>query len=819
MPRAKSKVLSATLTQATPKKNNALAQAWHELGKARAVQRWIKPVLQAMRDGVLLLAAALAVYLLMILFSYQPSDPGWSHTGSNLAVANWGGRFGAWLADFSLFVVGYLAYLAPVVVMYAAWRVSRRKKRLPRVAAALSLQRLWLRLLGLALLLLSGCMLAALHFLPGNLPISAGGILGQVFGDLSAALLGLDGATVLLLAVFLLGLTWFLQFSWLQLMDRLGAQCLRFLPEPKARPAPPPIHPDDPDDALFDAPPRNNPPHRADAEHAPIFSAAEDEDEPLPDSPTPPESSAAETASRKGQRIEPVIPLFVQQGGAATTSPPPLKPFSLDAKTTEAPAKLTPSVMDGPDNEILQPIEPLPAGASAYGKTPLPPLLDPLPGRAAKAVVQPPPIAQTLLEPPQPLLPKTRSYKRPGLNLLDTVPVREKGHARENLHALSQQVEQAFIDLGVDATVDDVCIGPVVTHFELSLASSSRIALADLAVPLAEALAVDTVRIIEPMLPSSKAVLEVPNEIREAILLAEVLHSDTYQRSSEPLTLALGKDATGRVITADLARMPHLLMAGARGSGKSVAIHAMLMGLLFKATPDDLRLILIDTKLSELAAYKDLPHLLVPLITDMDNATAALRWCIQEIERRYQLVARRGVRNLAEYNEILRKAQHRGVELDDPDAPLNADGSSAIQKPLPYIVITINELADMMVLGGKEVEDLIVRLSQKARAAGVHLMLSTQRPTMHVITQAIKAHIPNRIALKVSARVDSRNILDRNGAEQLLGYGDMLYLSPGGRPPRRVHGAFVAEHEVLAVTTFIKNQGAPEYVSGIVDDI
>ncbi|WP_006787117.1 DNA translocase FtsK [Thiorhodospira sibirica] len=802
------------MTQATPKKSNALSQAWHELSKARAVQRWIKPVLQAMHDGVLLLAAALAVYLLIILFSYQPTDPGWSHTGSNLAVANWGGRFGAWLADFSLFLVGYLAYLAPAVVMYAAWLVSRRRKHRQRTKdAALSLQRLWLRMLGLALLLLSGCMLAALHFLPGNLPISAGGILGQVFGDLSAALLGLDGATLVLLAVFLLGLTWLLQFSWLQLMDRLGAQCLRFLPEPKARPAPPPIHPDD---ALFDAPPRNNPPHRADAKPAPIFSAAEDE--PLPDTPTPPEASAAETASRKGQRIEPVIPMFVQQG--TVTAPPPFRPFSLDAKTTEAPTELSPSLMEGRDHEMLQPIEPMPSGASAYGKTPLPPLLDPLPTpRAAKAAPQLPPLAQAPLEPPQPLLPKTKNYKRPSLTLLDTVPVREKGHAKENLQALSQQVELAFVHLGLNVTVDDVCMGPVVTHFELSLATSTRVSLAELAVPLAEALAVDAVRIIEPILPFSKLVLEVPNEIREAILLAEILQSDTYQRGREPLTLALGKDATGRVMTADMARMPHLLMAGARGSGKSVAIHAMLMGLLFKATPADLRLILIDTKLSELAAYKDLPHLLIPLVTDMDNATAALRWCIQEVERRYQLVAKQGVRNLAEYNEILRKAQHRGVELDDPDAPLNADGSSATQKPLPYIVITINELADMMVLGGKEVEDLIVRLSQKARAAGVHLMLSTQRPTMHVITQAIKAHIPNRIALKVSARVDSRNILDRNGAEQLLGCGDMLYLSPGGRPPRRVHGAFVAEHEIQAVTAFIKSQGDPEYVSGIVDDV
>jgi S-DNA-T family DNA segregation ATPase FtsK/SpoIIIE len=319
--------------------------------------------------------------------------------------------------------------------------------------------------------------------------------------------------------------------------------------------------------------------------------------------------------------------------------------------------------------------------------------------------------------------------------------------------------------------------------------------------------------------------LEIPNEHREIVYLTEILSAPVYQEAKSPLTLALGSSISGSPVVADLARMPHALIAGTTGSGKSVAINAMILSLVYKAGPKDVRLIMVDPKMLELSVYEGIPHLLTPVVTDMKEAANALRWCVGEMERRYRLMSRLGVRNIGGYNRKVAEAEEAGEPIPDPTwvpADSGLFGEDGVEPPvlghLPYIVVIIDELADMMMVVGKKVEELIARLAQKARASGIHLLLATQRPSVDVLTGLIKANIPTRVAFQVSARVDSRTVLDQMGAEQLLGHGDMLYLPPGTSIPQRVHGAFVDDHEVHRVVSFLKQLGKPDYIKNILQD-
>ena len=313
--------------------------------------------------------------------------------------------------------------------------------------------------------------------------------------------------------------------------------------------------------------------------------------------------------------------------------------------------------------------------------------------------------------------------------------------------------------------------------------------------------------------------IEVPNDFRETVFLSEILGSEAYLEAKSPLTLALGTNISGQPVVADLARMPHVLIAGTTGSGKSVAINAMVLSLVYKSGPEDVRLIMVDPKMLELSVYQGIPHLLTPVVTDMKEAANALRWCVGEMERRYRLMAALGVRNIAGYNRAVAEAEEAGEPIRDPLLAAEFAGEEGVEVPLltrlPYIVVIIDELADMMMVVGKKVEELIARLAQKARASGIHLMLATQRPSVDVLTGLIKANIPTRMSFQVSSRIDSRTILDQMGAEQLLGHGDMLYLPPGGNIPSRVHGAFVDDHEVHRVAEFLKAQGAPNYIADV----
>ena len=405
----------------------------------------------------------------------------------------------------------------------------------------------------------------------------------------------------------------------------------------------------------------------------------------------------------------------------------------------------------------------------------------------------------------------------PTLALLDTPKPSGAGYSPEALEAMSRLVELKLKDFGIEAEVVAVLPGPVITRFELMPAPGIKASrITSLTKDLARSLSTVSVRVVEVIPGKSVVGLEIPNERREIVSLSEVLKAREYEDCESPLTLALGKDIAGKPVVVDLARMPHLLVAGTTGSGKSVALNAMILSLLYKATAAEVRLIMIDPKMLELSVYEGIPSLLAPVVTDMKEAANALRWCVAEMERRYRLMSALGVRNLGGYNRKVMEAQAAGTPLLDPlfDDLEDSAGPPALAN-LPHIVVIIDELADMMMTVGKKVEELIARLAQKARAAGIHLILATQRPSVDVITGLIKANIPTRIAFQVSSRVDSRTILDQMGAENLLGHGDMLYLPPGTATPQRIHGAFVSDQEVHKVVEELKALGAPEYVSDI----
>ena len=660
---------------------------------------------RGLREGGLFVLGAIALYLLISLGSYDPSDPGWSRSGSGKEVANVGGVAGAWFADVFLFLFGYLAYLVPVMVGYSAWLFYRGR----RDEARSNGREIALRAIGFALTLAAGAGLATLYAMnPLSLPLKGGGVLGDVVANGLVAPFNAVGAALFLLALFLTGVTLFTGLSWVGLMDSTGRVTLDFAGRLKDR------------WQRFrdDMAGRRA---RKEREH----------------------SAALEQKKRKiiehpPVRIEPVI------------------------KAVE------PSVRVEKERQM--------------------PLFKP-----ARSDGSLPPVA--LLDAPAP----------PSTSV-----------SREALEAMSRLLELKLADFGVEVQVVAVHPGPVITRFELQPAAGVKVSqISNLAKDLARALSAISVRVVEVIPGKSVIGLEVPNEHREVVRLSELLSSKEYDGAHSPVSLALGKDIGGHPVVVDLARMPHLLVAGTTGSGKSVGINAMILSILYKASARDVRLILIDPKMLELSVYQGIPHLLAPVVTDMKDAANALRWCVAEMDRRYRLMAALGVRNIAGYNRKLAEAVEAKQPLKDPLVKVAEGQEAPLLEHLPFIVVVIDELADMMMLVGKKVEELIARLAQKARASGIHLVLATQRPSVDVITGLIKANIPTRIGFQVSSRIDSRTILDQSGAEQLLGHGDMLYLAPGTGVPVRLHGAFVADQEVHKVVEHLKTQGEPAYLDEI----
>jgi len=416
----------------------------------------------------------------------------------------------------------------------------------------------------------------------------------------------------------------------------------------------------------------------------------------------------------------------------------------------------------------------------------------------------------------KPLFAELPDSRLPQVDLLDAAGGRQETVAPETLEMTSRLIEKKLRDFGVDVRVVLAQPGPVITRYEIEPATGVKGSqIVNLAKDLARSLSLVSIRVVETIPGKNYMALELPNAKRQSIRLSEILGSQVYHESKSLLTLGLGKDIVGNPVVADLAKMPHVLVAGTTGSGKSVGINAMILSLLYKAEPRDVRLLMIDPKMLEMSVYEGIPHLLAPVVTDMKQAAQGLNWCVAEMERRYRLMSKLGVRNLAGYNHKIDEAAARGESIRNPFS-LTPESPEPLQR-LPYIVVIIDELADLMMVVGKKIEELIARLAQKARAAGIHLVLATQRPSVDVITGLIKANIPTRIAFQVSSKIDSRTILDQMGAEALLGMGDMLYLAPGTGLPVRVHGAFVSDEEVHRVVEYLKSQGEPDYIEGVLE--
>ncbi len=661
------------------------------------------PRIKGLRESAFWVLAGLSLILLWALVSYNPSDPAFTVAGDSDAVANRMGPAGAWFADLAFLFFGVTAYLFPVLVLMAGLYLFRG-----RDAAGGRLSALY-KVSGAVLTIATTSGLATLHFTVPELQSTAGGVLGQLVGGGLADVLGALGATVLLLVLWLGGVSLATGVSWLAVMDGIGRGVYAGLTE----------------FAIL-------------AGRVRTWAAGR---------------------RAKQERHELVVTKTLAK---AKGKPPRIEPV----------------------------IEKVESSARVERERQVPLFVEPV-----------------------------AANELPPLSLLDDPPPHEGGYSSEALEAMSRLVELKLADFGIEAEVVSVQPGPVVTRFELKPAPGVKVSqISNLAKDLARSLATVSVRVVE-IIPGKPYVgLEIPNEVREVVALGEIIKSEVYDDTKSPLTLALGKDIGGHPIVADLARMPHLLIAGTTGSGKSVAINAMVLSLLYKATAEHVRLIMIDPKMLELSVYEGIPHLLAPVVTDMKQAANALRWCVAEMERRYALMAGLGVRHLSGYNRKVTEAAENGEPIKDPTFKPTLEGDVAPDlEPLPYIVVIIDELADMMMMVGKKVEEFIARLAQKARASGIHMIIATQRPSVNVITGLIKANIPCRIAFQVSAKVDSRTILDQIGAEHLLGHGDMLYLPGGTSIPTRVHGAYVSDNEVHAVVKALRAGGEPTYIEEVLE--
>ncbi len=674
-----------------------------------------------LREGAMLVLGAIAIFLLTAFITYHVDDPGWSHTGLREDVQNATGVVGAWVADVFFSLFGYLSFLLPLIIAYSGWLVLRGNRNTQN-DGDIDYHVLGIRWAGFVVTLAAGCALTSLHFtvLPTQLPLDGGGILGRWLGDAMAGVLGLLGASLILLAVFLAGITLFSGVSWFTVIDGIGQLCISAYQWLQQRFV-----------ALMESKQVRKAGEAAKQQRQDVLEADRRKTAEL-------EASGAEKV-----RIEPVV-----------------KKVEISERMDR---EKQIALFEGPVDAEL-----------------------------------------------------------PALRLLDEPKPHVKGYSTEALQALSRLVEIKLADFGIEVKVISVHPGPVITRFELDLAPGVKASkITSLSKDLARSMSITSVLVVEVIPGKSYVGLEIPNEHRELVSLSEILMSKPYDKASSPLTIGLGKDISGNPIVADLAKMPHLLVAGTTGSGKSVCVNAMLMSLLYKSKPKDVRMILIDPKMLELNVYDGIPHLLAPVVVDMKEAANALRWCVGEMESRYSLMSALGVRNISGYNRKVKEAIDAGTPIEDPtfDPDTNPPGAQPIQlQPLPYIVVVVDEFADLFMVVGKKIEELIARLAQKARASGIHLILATQRPSVDVITGLIKSNIPTRIAFQVSSRVDSRTILDQMGAEQLLGHGDMLYLEGGKNMPVRIHGAFVDDHEVHNVVNFLKQQSEPEYIEEVLKE-
>lgn len=671
-------------------------------------------VLSFLREARWVLFALLAAWLALVLATWSPADPGWSHSATQPVLANGGGILGAYTADILYYLFGFSAWWLVALLLHRVYAGYRRLVHHLRDNGTQTLDRVrWEQGIGFFLVIAGSVGLESLRLasvgldLPSKTSLisGAGGVIGYAFSTLLNALVGFTGSTLILIAMLVAGVSLFFGFSWLMVCERLGTWLERVVM------------------AVYYA-----------------YQARQDR-------------RAGEAAlAERHEHVE----------------------KRHDQIAHEQPIRIEPAVAMVPRSERVQ------------------------------------------KERQQSLFQEPASGDLPEISLLDPPPEMIETVSPETIEFTSRLIEKKLSDFGVQVTVVSAQAGPVITRYEIEPATGVKGSqIVNLAKDLARALSLVSIRVVETIPGKNLMGLELPNPKRQMVKLSEILGSQTYHASQSLLTMALGKDIAGNPVVADLAKMPHLLVAGTTGSGKSVGINAMILSLLYKADATHTRLILIDPKMLEMSVYEGIPHLLAPVVTDMRQASNALNWCVAEMEKRYKLMSKLGVRNLSGFNSKIKEAKKRDEVISNPFS-LTPDAPEPLSE-LPTIVVVIDELADLMMVVGKKIEELIARLAQKARAAGIHLVLATQRPSVDVITGLIKANIPTRIAFQVSSKVDSRTILDQMGAEALLGQGDMLYMPSGSGLPMRVHGAFVSDDEVHRVVESLKAQGEPNYVDGLLE--
>lgn len=825
---------------------------------------------QRLKECGLILAVLCSVLLAVALLTFHPADPSWSQTAWGSDIQNAGGMVGAWVADTLFFVFGSLAYLLPIIFTAMAWVTLRRRGEQESIDLML-----WgTRLLGLVILILTSCGLADINF-DDIWYFSSGGVIGDVLTSLALPTLNLLGTTLVLLFLWGAGLTLLTGISWLTIVEWLGSNCIRgcqwlmnrIRGDKDELIQPQRLEPISPDVTLESTSSGN-----------PLSDSMVDttnktvEHQSIAEEKTPrrfnihiPDNQNTEKPERKvsldatieeleqqarqyddfaeasdfhlphqqhhhdqpAEQIEPV------QSEALTDDGPIFNPQTLEETEWDEPAiqpaisrldiveeevqspSLSHTPSSGPSDTLDKAIEisaeddessPFDDDVQAFQAM----VSD---AQANMAATQNPFLMQQSVNLPKPTEPM------PTLELLYHPEKRENFIDREALEEIARLVESKLADYKIQAQVVGIFPGPVITRFELDLAPGVKVSrISSLSMDLARSLSAMAVRVVEVIPGKPYVGLELPNMSRQTVFLSDVVSSAQFKEAKSPTTMVLGQDIAGEAVVVDLAKMPHVLVAGTTGSGKSVGVNVMILSMLYKSTPEDVRFIMIDPKMLELSVYEGIPHLLSEVVTDMKDASNALRWCVGEMERRYKLMSVLGVRNIKGFNDKLKMAAEAGHPIHDP---LWREGDSMDTAPprlekLPYIVVVVDEFADLMMVVGKKVEELIARLAQKARAAGIHLILATQRPSVDVITGLIKANIPTRVAFTVSTKTDSRTILDQSGAESLLGMGDMLYLPPGSSHTIRVHGAFASDDDVHAVVNNWKARGKPNYISDII---
>ncbi|WP_036165883.1 DNA translocase FtsK [Massilia sp. 9096] len=770
------------------------------------------------------LATAVALlYFVLILLSYNKADPGWSHANPVPHIANLGGRAGAWLADLLLYIFGFSSWWLCMCFARAVWKGYRRlHSRFVIEAAPPEPEHQGetvVRWIGFVLMFAGSVGLEWLRMwdLKVSLPRAPGGVLGQLIGHASYAAFGFTGATLLLLLLFGLGFSWYFQVSWLAVAERIGESVEMAFDWFRLRL-------EDREDRRYGEAAAHKRDEVVGGERAKYVEKHAEKFTPALAKPEPRliDEGFADVELAAAASDGEAAPGFLAKAMAKVKKKAEPKPAVAKAEPQMDEDGAAAAAIDDDDGEAFETARPMAAqpAAAAAGASAKPlssaSAPNPSPIKIEPQVVAVPRSERAEKERQSHLFEVNGEGALPPLALLDEAPPAQESVAVETLEFTSRLIEKKLSDFGVEAKVVAAYPGPVVTRYEIEPATGVKGSqIVNLARDLARSLSLTSIRVVETIPGKNYMALELPNPKRQIVRLTEIVGSKIYGDSPSSLTVALGKDIAGKPVIADLAKMPHLLVAGTTGSGKSVGINATILSLLYKSDPEDVRLILIDPKMLEMSVYEGIPHLLAPVVTDMRQAGHALNWAVNEMERRYKLMSKLGVRNLAGYNGKILEAAKREEHIPNPFS-LTPDAPEPLDK-LPTIVIIIDELADLMMVVGKKVEELIARIAQKARAAGIHLILATQRPSVDVITGLIKANIPTRIAFQVSSKIDSRTILDQMGAETLLGMGDMLYMPPGTGLPVRVHGAFVSDEEVHRVVKHLQSTGEPNYIEGILE--